>query len=188
MSDFYTIQIFTPFTFPIRSHFRSGHIFNPVKSIDNSFINFYKINSDENSNFVELFNIQSLPTLLFFKDGIIFHKHSGVLSKEEYALVKKHPETGHDILQQSPQMSEISKNILNHHERWDGKGYPYGLSGENIPLISRILTAADAFDAMTHDRPYRDALSLDEAKLELIKGSNSQFDENVVKALLSVIN
>ena len=112
----------------------------------------------------------------------------GVLSKEEYALVKKHPETGHDILQQSPQMSEISKNILNHHERWDGKGYPYGLSGENIPLISRILTAADAFDAMTHDRPYRDALSIDEAKSELIKGTNSQFDEKVVKALLSVIN
>jgi putative nucleotidyltransferase with HDIG domain len=112
----------------------------------------------------------------------------GLLTKEEYDLIKKHPETGHDILQQSPQMNKISKNILNHHERWDGQGYPNGVSGENIPLISRILTAADAFDAMIHDRPYRKALSLNEAKSELVKGSNAQFDKNVVKALLSVID
>lgn len=63
-----------------------------------------------------------------------------------------------------------------------------GLKGENIPLISRILTAADAFDAMIHDCPYRDVLSLNEVKLELIEDSNTQFDENVIKALLSVIN
>ena len=111
----------------------------------------------------------------------------GFLTEEEYNVVKKHPQTGYDILQESPQMSKISKNILNHHERWDGKGYPNGLAAEAIPLISRILTVADAYDAMIHDRPYRKALSLEEAKLELIKESNRQFDKNIVDALLSVI-
>lgn len=112
----------------------------------------------------------------------------GRLTDEEYNLVKKHPKTGYDILQQSPQMNDISKNILHHHERWDGKGYPYGIAGKRIPIISRILTAADAFDAMIHDRPYRKALSLAEAKLQLKNGCNKQFDERIVKVLLEIID
>jgi len=112
----------------------------------------------------------------------------GALTNEEYSLIKEHPRTGYDILSQSSQMNNLSKNILYHHERWDGKGYPEGISGENIPIISRILTVADAFDAMIHDRPYRKALSLEKAKLELISGSNKQFDKNVVDALLLHMN
>ena len=112
----------------------------------------------------------------------------GSLTNEEYSVIKEHPKTGYDILSQSSQMNNLSKNILYHHERWDGKGYPEGISGENIPIISRILTVADAFDAMIHDRPYRKALTLDKAKFELMSGSTTQFDKNVVDALLILIS
>ena len=73
------------------------------------------------------------------------------------------------------------------HERWDGKGYPDGLAGEEIPLGSRIILACDAFDAMISDRPYRAAMSDGEARAELLAGAGTQFDERVVAALLQVL-
>jgi len=112
----------------------------------------------------------------------------GPLTEREYALVKKHPKNGYNILNQTPQMSEIARGILHHHERWDGLGYPDGLSGKKIPLIGRILTVADAYDAMTNDRPYRRALDQEQVRNELINGSSTQFDPNVVEALLYILD
>lgn len=112
----------------------------------------------------------------------------GPLTAKEYDIVKKHPRTGYDILNQSEQMIEIAKGVLHHHERWDGTGYPECLSGENIPLIGRILAVADAYDAMSSDRPYRQALDQEQITIELIKGSNKQFDKKVVDALLYIKN
>jgi HD-GYP domain-containing protein (c-di-GMP phosphodiesterase class II) len=77
--------------------------------------------------------------------------------------------------------------VRHEHERWDGRGYPDGLQGEQIPLGSRIILACDAFDAMTSDRPYRAAMSAAEARAELIAGAGSQFDERVVSVLLRVL-
>ena len=76
------------------------------------------------------------------------------------------------------------KIIRHHHERWDGKGYPDGLSGENIPFLSRILSVADSFDAMTSNRPYRKALRIDDAIGELQRNHELQFDKNVVNTFI----
>ncbi|MFN3692123.1 MAG: HD-GYP domain-containing protein [Fervidobacterium sp.] len=111
----------------------------------------------------------------------------GKLTLEEFEVIKKHPAYGHDFLSTSSELRELARYVLHHHERWDGKGYPSGLSGDEIPLISRIITVVDAWDAMTSDRPYRKGLSLEQAKQELIEHSGMQFDPNIVKVFVELI-
>ena len=110
-----------------------------------------------------------------------------VLSSLEWDEMRKHPETGFYLTKSIPNLKHISKYILHHHERWDGNGYPFGLSGDNIPLLSRIVAVADAYDAMTNDRPYRKALSKSIAREELRKNSALQFDPDIVKLFLEKI-
>ena len=111
----------------------------------------------------------------------------GRLDDEEWALMKQHPQIGADILSKSPSFSRISAIILHHHERYDGKGYPRGLKGTGIPLMGRILTIADCFDAMTARRPYKQERSIDYAAGELKKNSGTQFDPELVPVFLSLI-
>lgn len=101
----------------------------------------------------------------------------GKLVYEEWLEIKRHPEIGHRILSGAPEMREYAHIILCHHERPDGKGYPNGLRGEDIPLYSKLLSIIDSYDAMTCERPYRKTLSAEEAAAELIKHSGTQFDE-----------
>ncbi len=103
------------------------------------------------------------------------------LTKKEYELVKTHPEIGFRILNSSKDMRDISEIVLNHHERWDGKGYPRGIKTTDIPLESRIIAIADAFDAMTSERPYRPTISNEEALLEITKNTGTQFDPYLVE-------
>ncbi len=105
----------------------------------------------------------------------------GKLSNEEYELMKKHPEFGWAVLHQVPGMERASLLILHHHERIDGKGYPAGLRGEEIPIGSRIVCAIDAFDAMVSNRPYRKGLPFEEAIRRLASDSGTQFDASVAK-------
>jgi diguanylate cyclase (GGDEF)-like protein len=112
----------------------------------------------------------------------------GKLTDEEYQMIKKHPEIGYRILSASPQYLELSKDILHHHERYDGKGYPQGLKGENIPLNSRIISVADAYDAMIYSRPYRSSLTKEEAIKELKRCSGSQFDSEIVEKFIEILN
>ena len=114
-------------------------------------------------------------------------KKPGALTPEEWKEMKRHPEIGYRIAQNTPELSIVSEYILSHHERWDGKGYPTGLAGEEIPLNCRILAVADAFDAMTNDRVYRKALSLEKAVEELIRNSGTQFDPNIVGAFVRIL-
>ncbi|MBN2397374.1 MAG: HD domain-containing protein [Deltaproteobacteria bacterium] len=109
----------------------------------------------------------------------------GRLTDGEYDVIKGHPIIGEEILKPVMLMNTERKIIRHHHERWDGRGYPDGLSGEEIPLLSRILSVADAFDAMITTRPYRGALTADVAIAELQKNSNSQFDKDVVDIFVS---
>jgi len=106
------------------------------------------------------------------------------LTAEEYELMKKHPEYGWAVLRQVPGMERASLIILHHHESYDGKGYPGGLKGEEIPIGSRIVSVIDAFDAMVSSRPYRQGLPFEEAERRLLQASGSQFDAGVVERFL----
>jgi len=112
----------------------------------------------------------------------------GKLTDEEWAQMRKHTEIGYRIAMSSPELISIADYILTHHERWDGKGYPQGLSGTAIPLISRILSVVDAYDAMTQDRVYRKAMSKELAIQELKVNSGSQFDPVVVDVFVEIIS
>lgn len=111
----------------------------------------------------------------------------GKLNDEEWKLIKKHPEIGYRIAQSSLQLAPISKAILSHHENWDGSGYPNGLSKNEIPFISRIISIIDAYDAMTSDRPYRKAMSEADAINELKRSSGTQFDPDLVKFFIDEV-
>lgn len=103
----------------------------------------------------------------------------GKLTAEEWAQMKKHPEIGHRIATSTPELEHIAEYILHHHERWDGTGYPEGLSESGIPLLSRILAIADAYDAMTEERAYRQAVSPQAAIDEIRRCAGSQFDPDI---------
>ncbi|MFI5362383.1 MAG: HD domain-containing phosphohydrolase, partial [Elusimicrobiota bacterium] len=108
----------------------------------------------------------------------------GKLTPEEYEQMKKHPIIGHQILSPVKYLGPVAQMVLYHQEWYDGRGYPEGLKGEEIPLGSRIVAVLDAWDAMTSDRPYRKALGRDIALGELRKGSGTQFDPRVVETFM----
>jgi putative two-component system response regulator len=109
----------------------------------------------------------------------------GPLTEAERAEMQRHPLIGAGILEPLRLGRLVSPIVRGHHERWDGRGYPDGLAREEIPLGARIVSVVDAFDAMTHDRPYRKALSLDEAREELVRCAGAQFDPELVELLLT---
>ncbi|WP_245156685.1 PAS domain S-box protein [Clostridium aminobutyricum] len=109
------------------------------------------------------------------------------LNAEEWEDVKRHAEIGYRIAQYTLKYSVVAENILAHHEHWDGSGYPRGIKEANIPLLSRILAVADAYDAMMHDRVYRKAMSKEEAIEELKRNAGIQFDPVIVDCFASVM-
>ena len=106
------------------------------------------------------------------------------LSEEEFLIMKEHPEKTFEILQDFPGFQKIALNARSHHERFDGKGYPQALKGEEIPMAARIILIADTFDAMTSTRSYRKGLPYEVAFEELVQFSGSQFDPNLVKMFI----
>ena len=121
-----------------------------------------------------------IPAVILAKEG--------PLTPDERALVETHPILGERILAPIEQLGEVRLIVRCAHEHFDGTGYPDALVGEQIPLESRIVLACDAYHAMTTDRPYRKSLGVDEAKRRLVEGSGSQFDPQVVDALLRVLD
>ena len=108
------------------------------------------------------------------------------LSEAEWATMKRHPEFGARIIAGIPFLEEVSRIVRHHHERWDGMGYPDGLAGEQVPLGARIFAVADSFDAMTSDRPYRRAMSIEAARAEIDRCRGTQFDPAVVLAFMRI--
>lgn len=111
----------------------------------------------------------------------------GILSCEEWEIMRSHSEIGYRIAVSSVDLVDVANEILLHHEHWDGGGYPKGLKEEEIPLFSRIVHLVDAFDAMTHHRPYRRAMSKEEALEEIEKNTGSQFDPELVEIFLEMM-
>ena len=108
----------------------------------------------------------------------------GKLTDEEYELIKKHPEMGEKILSDIPNFEQIRYAVRHHHERWDGTGYPDGLKKDNIPVIARIITVADVWDAITADRPYRKGFNRDKV-LDIMKSESGKlFDPALVDLFL----
>lgn len=122
---------------------------------------------------------------LFIPDEIL--NKPGKLTPEEWLIITRHPEHGIQILQPLRFLSEEKEIIIGHHERYDGKGYPYGLKGKEVPFAARILAVADTFDAMNSKRAYRQALPREVIIAELKKVSGSQLDPLIVKVLLNLL-
>ncbi len=118
--------------------------------------------------------------------GEILRKSSR-LSEDEFSVIKMHPVWGYEVLIYSEHLRDIAVYTRHHHERWDGKGYPDGLRGDSIPLISRIISVADTWDAMRSDRAYRKALPIDAAASEMEKAAGKQLDPDVVQVFLELV-
>ena len=138
------------------------------------------------------------PELTRIRRGAILHdvgkigipdsilKKPGKLDPEEWIEMKKHPEMGYRMLQHIRFLEPALDIVMSHQERFDGSGYPHGLKGDEIPQGARIFAVVDTFDAMTSDRPYRKALSIDDARAEIKEWSGRQFDPKVADAFLSL--
>ncbi|MBR6163654.1 HD domain-containing protein [bacterium] len=111
---------------------------------------------------------------------------NGKLTDEEFAIMKSHPEKGEKIIMNIEKLKIVSNWLKSHHERWDGRGYPQGLAGEDIPLSARIIAIADTYDAMTSTRPYRTALSHEVAIAEIQKCAGSQFDPKLAEKFIAI--
>lgn len=119
-------------------------------------------------------------------DSII--NKQGRLTDEEFDQIKLHTVAGYHILKKITPIPDLASGARWHHERWDGRGYPNGLSGENIPLVARIISVADAYDAMTSNRSYRDTIPQAKVRSEIERGIGSQFDPTVARIMLDMID
>jgi putative nucleotidyltransferase with HDIG domain len=111
-------------------------------------------------------------------------RKSGPLTEDELAQIRRHPVTGARLVECFDEFESALPYVLHHHERWDGSGYPHGLSGVTIPVEARLLGVADAFDAMTSKRAYRAALSVEQALTELRRCSGTQFDPELAQTFV----
>ncbi len=142
---------------------------------------------------INIKRMDSLKLLAKFHDigkvavpGHILRK-PGELTDKEYKKVKVHSEKGYRIAKKVPVLNKVAQGILFHHERWDGKGYPHGIKGKEIPFISRIIAIVDTYDVITHKRFYKNALCKREALMEINKCAGSQFDPQLAVYFIEVM-
>ena len=176
--EFYNIAKALIYALEIKDPYTSGHSYRVFKIAKEIGLLFDLSEEDQ-------FNLEGGSLLhdigkIGIKDDVLFKPSS--LSFEEYTIMKTHVILGANIVSQIPNLKRCLEPILFHHERIDGKGYPHGMTDEEIPLIAKITTVADAYDAMTTNRVYMPARSPEEGLEEVIKFSGSQFEPEVVEA------
>ena len=167
-----------------RDYVSQGHIERLVKMSEFMAENM-KLSYPQKQNLVLLAKMHDIGKI-GIPDEILFKP--GALTDREYERMKEHVKIGYNIASRSKELSNIAMLILYHHERWDGKGYPKGLKGEEIPLECRILSIIDSFDAMTNQRPYNTVMSRDDAVGEIIDYSGLQFDPTLVTKFIKLVN
>lgn len=111
----------------------------------------------------------------------------GKLTDQEYQIIKTHTEKGYRIVMASSGLDSVAKTVLTHHERWDGKGYPLGLKRKEIPLSSRIISVVDAYDAMTNNRIYKNAIKKEDAIKEIENSKGTQFDPAIATLFVQMM-
>ncbi len=141
--------------------------------------------SEDEVNLIHLASLMHDVGKIVMRDDIL--KSPAKLDEIGRAMVQSHSRDGHNILSKTAEFREVAKVVLYHHERYDGKGYPVGLAGEEIPFISRVLCVADSYSAMVSDRPYRSRLSTEVAISELVNNKGTQFDPVVVDCFLQLL-
>jgi len=112
---------------------------------------------------------------------------TGALSEAEWEEMRRHAESGYRLLNILPEYAKLSEYVLAHHERWNGSGYPKGLSGQEIPWVSRVIAVTDAYETMTAERPYREAVGGEEAARELIRCMGAQFDPDITRIFVTKV-
>ena len=152
-----------------------------LESLANHMITRLELNKDLREKLILLVAVHDIGKIAI--DTEVLNKKDP-LTPEEWKIIKKHPEMGYRIAMASIELAAVAEYILSHHERWDGKGYPEGLKGEEIPLLSRIVAIADAYDAMLTDKPYRKKLTKEQAQEELKKNAGTQFDPELVESFI----
>ncbi len=140
--------------------------------------------SEQQLNDLELFAMLHDIGKITIEDNILTKE--GELTPEEWQVIERHPATGYRIVQSAPELSHIADYILAHHERWDGKGYPHRIKGEAIPVLARILSIIDSYDAMISDRPYRKAMKKEIAIEEIKNCAGKQYDPRLVHIFLEI--
>ena len=152
-----------------------------LESLANHMITRLELNKDLREKLMLLVAVHDIGKIAI--DTEVLNKKDP-LTPEEWKIIKKHPEMGYRIAMASIELAAVAEYILSHHERWDGKGYPEGLKGEEIPLLSRIVAIVDAYDAMLTDKPYRKKLTKEQAMEELKKNAGTQFDPKLVESFV----
>ncbi|MDA0773100.1 MAG: HD-GYP domain-containing protein [Cyanobacteria bacterium] len=179
--EFYNIAKALIYSLETKDPYTSGHSYRV-----------YKMSKDLGGMFSltdeDRFNLEGGSLLhdigkIGIKDDVLFKPSS--LTSEEFTIMKTHVILGANIISQVPTLKRCLEPILFHHERMDGKGYPHGLDGADIPFIAKITTVADAYDAMTTNRVYMPARSPEEGLEEIIRFSGTQFDPEVVEAFVA---
>ncbi len=146
---------------------------------------FLERNKNELDELALLASLHDIGNIAISRDIL---QKTDALDSDDWEKIKKHPEIGYRMAQSIPEIAFVAEAILAHHERWDGSGYPQGLSGQQIPLLARIISVVDAFDIMTHETVYKTAVSPDVALAQLRQGSGTQFDPDIVKTFIDLWN